>query len=492
MKPLAFLALAAATTLASGRALADDAGADAAPATDAGAPAKTIVSLTFDDTLGDQYDQVRTLLSTHHAHATFYVNSGRIDQPGYMTLDQVKMLEEDGNEIGGHTVHHVQLTPLPLDERRRQICDDRVWLLGFGFRVTDFAYPLADQDSDTQQIAADCGYASARGVGDLSCPSCSSAETVPPAQSMLIRTPSSIIPSTTIGDLENYVMAAEPDGGWVPLVFHHACDGCNPLSISPQTLASFLDWLEAREPRGTVIRTVNEVLGGDPLPPVTIPDPAPPAIGAEGAPNGSFEIDNDTYGDGVPDCWQTGGAAKTPGAVQRVGDAHDGQFALTIAGNGDTARLVARQDMGACSAEAVPGHQYVVSAWTKGGSARLIAYTRGSHGQWTFWQASPPIPTSQDYARAAWTTDALPEGITAISVGIEIDKGSTSTIDSISLVDTGAAGSPEQKAAMGSKGCDASGNGKRTGGQGAAWVAIGAAVLASSRVRRRRHGRKAP
>src|SRR5215471_13048628 len=107
------------------------------------ASAATFVSLTFDDTLGDQYETVRALLLKHQIHATFYVNSGRVSGANYMTVEQLRQLEQDGNELGGHTVNHVPLPGLPADEQRRQICDDRANLLGLGFRITNFAYPLS-------------------------------------------------------------------------------------------------------------------------------------------------------------------------------------------------------------------------------------------------------------------------------------------------------------------------------------------------------------
>ena len=46
-----------------------------------------------------------------------------------------------GHEIGGHSVTHPDLTTLPSDEAKRQICDDRVNLTNWGFRVTSLAYP---------------------------------------------------------------------------------------------------------------------------------------------------------------------------------------------------------------------------------------------------------------------------------------------------------------------------------------------------------------
>src|SRR5205085_5174907 len=88
----------------------------------AAAAAPTVVSLSFDDTLANQY-QTRSTLATHSMHATFYVNSSRVDQAGYMTKAQLLALQSDGNEIAGHTVNHLDLSTVDVDEQKRQICD---------------------------------------------------------------------------------------------------------------------------------------------------------------------------------------------------------------------------------------------------------------------------------------------------------------------------------------------------------------------------------
>ena len=63
-------------------------------------------------------------------------------------------------------------------------------------------------------------------------------------------------------------------GGWVVLVMHSVCNGCDTASISPSQLTSFLDWLQPRALNGTVVKTVGEVMGGG-GPPVPVPDPRP-------------------------------------------------------------------------------------------------------------------------------------------------------------------------------------------------------------------------
>src|SRR5262245_31222832 len=85
----------------------------------------TTVSLTFDDGDADNYS-VRETLAKYHLHATFYIVSGFIGKDGYMSADQIRDLYVDGNEIGGHSLNHLELPTLDGADLRREICQDRL------------------------------------------------------------------------------------------------------------------------------------------------------------------------------------------------------------------------------------------------------------------------------------------------------------------------------------------------------------------------------
>jgi peptidoglycan/xylan/chitin deacetylase (PgdA/CDA1 family) len=222
-----------------------------------------IVSLTFDDTLEDQF-QVGAMLAARNMHATFFINSSRIGFSSYMTLAQVEQLRDAGNELGGHTIDHLYLTQLDAENLRHQVCDDRSALTALGLNVTAFAYPFGDENTAVEQVVHDCGYMVARSIGGLyttdSCASCPYANTMPPANLYDVRTMPSVAGATTADSLEAYVIAAEQHGGgWVPYVFHHVCDACSAAQVRPTVLAEFLDRLQAR---GARVVTVSNVVGG--------------------------------------------------------------------------------------------------------------------------------------------------------------------------------------------------------------------------------------
>ncbi|WP_437586701.1 polysaccharide deacetylase family protein [Sorangium sp. So ce1000] len=244
------------------------------------APRTAVVSIEFDDTLADQLS-VRSMLAEHRMHATFFVNSGRLDRPGYLTVAALRALAADGHEIGGHTVDHVRLPGLPASEQRQQICEDRRALLALGFAVSDFAYPWGAHDSVSAEMVRSCSYDSARRAGGLAFPSCifcPRAESIPPRDPTATRTPGSLRRSQHAPEIQDLVRRAQKDAGWVQLIFHHICDACAEYSTSSQDFSTLLDWLAKERDAGrVVVLTVRQALQGTTPP---RPPPALPALGS--------------------------------------------------------------------------------------------------------------------------------------------------------------------------------------------------------------------
>jgi peptidoglycan/xylan/chitin deacetylase (PgdA/CDA1 family) len=244
-----------------------------------GAPAQpdlpgppTYVSLTFDD--GDRTQTLAgDLLLQHRLHATFYINSAIVDSRdgSTMTWDEIKALAAAGNDIGGHTQHHVNLTdPKTTDaQKRREVCDDRQRLLNEGLDPVSFAYPYAAFNKSAESIVKSCGYKSARTGGSVS-PSGPTAESVPPRDSYATRALDNPRGPIQLKNLQDAVTrAADGGGGWLQILLHRVCiradqryqtcmSGESPIDAAE--LSAFLDWLVQKAPAGTQVRTVAEVM----------------------------------------------------------------------------------------------------------------------------------------------------------------------------------------------------------------------------------------
>lgn len=401
----------------------------------------TLVSLTFDD--GTQAAAL-DILSRHNMHATFYINSNRINSGGiYLTKPDLDALYAAGNEIGGHTIGHVDLATLSDAAQQTAICNDMQTLVNWGYQVHSLAYPFSSIGPTTQSIvAAGCPgvgtYESARTVGGLAtgtdCNNCPWSETIPPGNPYYISTNSSIKSTTTLADLQSYVIQAETNGGgWVPLVFHRICDGCSTLAVTPETLDAFLTWLEAREAQGTHVRTVHQVMSGDiPAP------PPPPALGPNELINPSLEIDANN--NQQPDCWQRANYGVNSATWAYTNDAHSGSFAqqltMTSYSSGDR-KLLVTQDAGqsaGCAPTVVAGDMYQFSAWYKATVPVVpVLFYRDANGVWQYWRDGPQLPASATWAQMVYYPGVVPVGAQETSFGIALQRTGTLITDDYSL-----------------------------------------------------------
>ena len=423
------------------------------PGTAAAQPPLTQVSLTFDDANANQMTAATTLTS-NGLRGTFYVPSGLVGAPDYMTVANLNTLAAGGHEIGGHTVTHPDLTTLPADEAARQVCNDRVNLTDWGFQVTSFAYPFAASTAATEQIVADCGYNSARGLGDIEsrfgCAGCGFSEQTPPANPYYTRALDMVDSTWTLQDLQDAVTNAENNGGgWVQFTFHHVCDGCDPLSVSPALFDQFTTWLAAREAtNNTVVRTVHEVIGGTVAPATPGPVVEPPAPGENAVKNPSLETPGSTS---LPQCWFAGGyGVNTPTftTTTTAAEARTGTKAEVVDVTGyvsGDAKLLPTFDLGGCSPTVVPGHTYSLRAWYKSTAVtQFVVYYRTGIGTWAYWTSSPWFAAATDWTQATWTTPPIPDGATGLSFGLSMFNNGTVTTDDYEMYD--AAGAPEATA----------------------------------------------
>jgi peptidoglycan/xylan/chitin deacetylase (PgdA/CDA1 family) len=250
----------------------------------------TVVSLTFDDGW-DTQTTASSMLAAHGLLGTFYVNSGFIGMADHLTWAQLAAMNAAGNEVGGHTVDHQDLTELTPTAATAEVCDDRTAIRSHGFIANSFAYPFGAYDAsttsgngtlDASSIVQSCGYTSGRGAFGLHNITSTTdtrpyATSLPPPNLFKIKTSCCINTQSfggstpTAAALESYVQNAQSGGGgWVIFFFHRLCDNCGgdtpAPSMSPTQFSAFLDWLTAN---GITVQTVGQVVSGDMQPPTS-------------------------------------------------------------------------------------------------------------------------------------------------------------------------------------------------------------------------------
>lgn len=243
---------------------------------------ETVVSFTFDGTYKGQ-DAAAEILSAHDMAGTFYVNSGYLNFPAYLSVDQLRTIARNRSEVGGASLYGNDLSLFPRKRALAEVCDDRTTLAQLGFTVSSFSYPHATSTAEVKGVAQECGYNSGREVAGLyesaaSCSSCPAGESIPPTDDFRIRT---VGAGLSVAEMEKRIRRAEKEGGgWVPLVFTHVCV-CPGTSdaISPTDFEALVTWVENR-PATTSVKTIDQVMGGE-LKPVVgkpldrlVPDPS--------------------------------------------------------------------------------------------------------------------------------------------------------------------------------------------------------------------------
>lgn len=394
-----------------------------------------VVSLTFDDGTADQ-KTAASLLSARGQVGTFYVNSGTIGHAGYLTQSDLQALQSAGHEVGGHTVTHPDLAVLPASEVKREVCQDRSTLKGWGLQVRSFAYPFASMSPTAKQAIKDCGYNSARNLGDIEsrhgCDGCANAESIPPADPYETKALDQWEDGWTLDDLKAGVTAAEAStGGWVQYTFHRVCEsGCGELAISPTILGQFLDWLKQR---GVATRTVGDVVGGADKPPVD-GGGSQPNPDASGLTNPGFEQLADN---GRPMCWQNNrwGANSATFDVVSPGrtSARAARIRMTAFTSGD-AKWTPALDLGTCAPPAVKGAEYQIRGWYKSSApTQYEVYLRNSAGTWSYWTSSPSFAARSSWTQASFTTPPVPADATGISFGLNIGAVGEIVVDDFSI-----------------------------------------------------------
>ncbi len=104
-------------------------------------PSKPII-LTFDDGYLDAAENALPALLLRQMVGTFFIISGKIGRNGYMTLNDIRLLTDNGMEIGAHTVNHPDLRKLTPQKQRFDIGESAAYLRKIlNVPVKVFAYP---------------------------------------------------------------------------------------------------------------------------------------------------------------------------------------------------------------------------------------------------------------------------------------------------------------------------------------------------------------
>lgn len=112
---------------------------------------KTYLTLRFDDGWKSQIN-AHHLLKKYGMKGSIYISSGLIGKDGYMNWQDVKEISET-MEIGGHTMHHVDLRNITKTAALEdEIGDDYRIIKEHGLEPKTFVYPYGNYSPQSLQI----------------------------------------------------------------------------------------------------------------------------------------------------------------------------------------------------------------------------------------------------------------------------------------------------------------------------------------------------
>jgi len=124
-------------------------------------PPKSVV-ITFDDGTLDNIKNAFPVLKTMGFPATVFMITENIGRPGWLSEEDLKILDEGGVSIGSHTLNHAYLPELPVSRVQEEIAGSKKRLEGIlGHEVTLFSYPAGGVTPQIREFVEKAGYAGA-------------------------------------------------------------------------------------------------------------------------------------------------------------------------------------------------------------------------------------------------------------------------------------------------------------------------------------------
>lgn len=114
------------------------------------------IALTFDAAWGNEdTKQIMDILNKHDVKVTFFMTGGWVEQ----FPDDVKMIYENGHDLGNHSQNHKNMSQITDSEKESELMSvhEKVKELT-GYEMFLFRPPYGDYDNAVVKTAKKCGY----------------------------------------------------------------------------------------------------------------------------------------------------------------------------------------------------------------------------------------------------------------------------------------------------------------------------------------------
>jgi len=369
-----------------------------------------VVTIAFDDGMSSQYQYAYPLMKAKGITGTFYITANLVkDISGnykFMSFSEILDLQNEGNEIGSHSLTHSSFTSLTETQIRHECSMSKSVLEDHGLRVENFAYPYGETNDFVDSIVSQY-YRSARTA--YTSPYTMS---FPISQFRLTAFAGETGNSNALPRLKN-ILDQLTANQWIIIFFHKTEPNVSdqPYTISTQDFEKFLDYIVLKRIKTL---TVSQALGLSPPSPPPEPEPEQPVspnttnlLG-----NPSVEIDGNL--NGIPDSWsfyKTSGISATSSWVSEFHTAQKGikiSVTYTSVTNQKESALWYQQ-----ISKIIVGETYSFRVWYKSNvqsTILLLTYSGSSIVKVVSLNLSP----SSSWVQSNWLRTTIPSGATSL------------------------------------------------------------------------------
>ena len=125
------------------------------------------VVISFDDGYLDVYENAFPIMERYGFTGTVYIVANRLESVGFLQVEQLKELIDNGWDVGSHGMTHTELTQNHALVRK-EILQSRLDLENaLGIKIFSFAYPFGSLDWYISYKVYDYGYRAGVAVGNL-------------------------------------------------------------------------------------------------------------------------------------------------------------------------------------------------------------------------------------------------------------------------------------------------------------------------------------
>jgi Polysaccharide deacetylase len=229
-----------------------------------------LVSITFDDSWADVFDNARPAMDTYGFRGTTYTIADQIGAPEKYTVDQLRAAQNmSGWEVAGHAyqgaVHAARYDGVTAAQVDADAGNLRGWLVDNGFRGDSFAYPGGRFGRTTDGVSVEAIVSRYFATG-RSIISADNREATPPPMPHRLRSLTGIgsvssgsaNPATLTGP-GGFLDRAQLAGGWLILCFHRIV-ATSPTADTECHRDDFAAIMRAIKARGMTVLPVGEVI----------------------------------------------------------------------------------------------------------------------------------------------------------------------------------------------------------------------------------------